>query len=216
MRHGKDYLSDKPAFTTLGQLAEARRVFVEFDASVFGRRFALEDVPEEFVAHFDIDHREEFGHGGIKARHDDVEVVHLPGVRNYGDLIGLGEGRDFASLSDAAHAIGVELDVIERLRLDELPKSIKCVLVLARRDRRTTEAAQLVISVHVVGNDRLLEPAQIERLQQPHHALGVVEAPTHVSVGHDVDAGAILHRDVGREAARSTACPRPARPGPRG
>ena len=26
MRHGKDYMSDKPAFTTLGQLAEARRV----------------------------------------------------------------------------------------------------------------------------------------------------------------------------------------------
>jgi predicted dehydrogenase len=26
MRHGKDYLSDKPGFTTLGQLAEARRV----------------------------------------------------------------------------------------------------------------------------------------------------------------------------------------------
>src|SRR5207244_3496952 len=26
MRHDKDYMSDKPAFTTLGQLAEARRV----------------------------------------------------------------------------------------------------------------------------------------------------------------------------------------------
>src|SRR5215204_1030049 len=26
MRHGKDYLSDKPAFTTLDQLDEARRV----------------------------------------------------------------------------------------------------------------------------------------------------------------------------------------------
>lgn len=29
MRHGKDYLSDKPAFTTLDQLAEARRVQAE-------------------------------------------------------------------------------------------------------------------------------------------------------------------------------------------
>ena len=29
MRHGKDYMSDKPAFTTLGQLAEARRVQAE-------------------------------------------------------------------------------------------------------------------------------------------------------------------------------------------
>src|SRR5262249_20753938 len=29
MRHGKDYMSDKPAFTTLDQLAEARRVQAE-------------------------------------------------------------------------------------------------------------------------------------------------------------------------------------------
>ena len=29
MRHGKDYMSDKPAFTALGQLAEARRVQAE-------------------------------------------------------------------------------------------------------------------------------------------------------------------------------------------
>ena len=29
MRHGKDFMSDKPAFTTLGQLAEARRVQAE-------------------------------------------------------------------------------------------------------------------------------------------------------------------------------------------
>jgi predicted dehydrogenase len=29
MRHGKDYMSDKPAFTTLAQLAEARRVQAE-------------------------------------------------------------------------------------------------------------------------------------------------------------------------------------------
>jgi predicted dehydrogenase len=29
MRHGKDYMSDKPAFTTLGQLAEARRAQAE-------------------------------------------------------------------------------------------------------------------------------------------------------------------------------------------
>ncbi len=40
MRHGKDFLTDKPGFTTLAQLAEARRVQVEtgrFYAIYFGR-----------------------------------------------------------------------------------------------------------------------------------------------------------------------------------
>ena len=42
MRHGKDYLSDKPGFTTPGQLAEARRVQAEtgrIHAVYFGERF---------------------------------------------------------------------------------------------------------------------------------------------------------------------------------
>lgn len=42
MRHGKDYLSDKPGFTTLGQLAEARRVQAEtgrIHAVFYGERF---------------------------------------------------------------------------------------------------------------------------------------------------------------------------------
>jgi predicted dehydrogenase len=36
MRHGKDYFTDKPALTTLGQLAEARRVVAET-----GRKYAV-------------------------------------------------------------------------------------------------------------------------------------------------------------------------------
>ncbi len=42
MRHGKDYLSDKPGFTTLDQLAEARRVQAEtgrIHAVFYGERF---------------------------------------------------------------------------------------------------------------------------------------------------------------------------------
>jgi predicted dehydrogenase len=42
MRHGKDYLSDKPGFTSLDQLAEARRVQAEtgkFHAVFYGERF---------------------------------------------------------------------------------------------------------------------------------------------------------------------------------
>lgn len=42
MQHGKDFLSDKPGFTTLDQLAEARRVHAEtgkFYAVFYGERF---------------------------------------------------------------------------------------------------------------------------------------------------------------------------------
>ena len=60
--------------------------------------------------------------------------------------------------------------------------------MLAAGDRNSAVALQFRVAVHVVGNHRLFEPAQVERLQQRQHALGVVESPSHVRVGHHVDA----------------------------
>ncbi len=56
---------------------EAGDIFIEVDEAVLRHRLAFEDVPEQFVADFDIDGREEFGHRRIQAGHHDVVVVHL-------------------------------------------------------------------------------------------------------------------------------------------
>ena len=40
----------------------------------------------------------------------------------------------------------------------------------------------------VVREDGFFQPTQIERFDQRQHALGVIEVPAHVGIGHDVDA----------------------------
>ena len=46
---------------------------------------------------------------------------------------------------------------------------------------------QFGITLNVIGDDRLLQPAQMKWFEQREHSLGVIESPAHVSVGHDVD-----------------------------
>src|SRR5262245_21396992 len=91
--------------------SQAGKIIIEVNETILGFGLALETVPEQFVANLDIDRREEFGHGRIQAGHDYVVVVHLAGVGNDGDGMRLGEGPDFAGLSQTAYAVGVELDV---------------------------------------------------------------------------------------------------------
>ena len=61
-------------------------------------------------------------------------VVHLAGVGDDGDLEGLGEGGDFARLADAADAVGVELDVVERVGFEQFAEAEDGELVLAAGD----------------------------------------------------------------------------------
>src|SRR6185312_10743030 len=71
--------------------AEAGSFFIEIDVTLRRRRLALENIPEQLVANFDIDRREKFRHGRIQAGHHDVIIMHLAGVRNYGDGMRRGE-----------------------------------------------------------------------------------------------------------------------------
>ena len=99
--------------------AEARKIFVKIHETVLRFRFALEDIPEKFVADFDVHDGEIFGHRGIQAGHDHVIIVHLAGVRNHGYGMGFSERGDLARLGDAADAIGIELDVIHRAGFEQ-------------------------------------------------------------------------------------------------
>jgi hypothetical protein len=105
--------------------SETGSVVVEIDAAVLRLGLPLKDVPEQFVTHFHIDDRKIFRHRGIQAGHDDVVVVHLPGMRNYRYGMGFGQGGDFAGLRDAAHAVGIELDVIDRPRFQQVAEAVK-------------------------------------------------------------------------------------------
>ena len=52
-------------------------------------------------------------------------VVHLPGVRNDGNGICFGQRGNLARLGDAADAVGVELDVVERAGFEQVAEAIE-------------------------------------------------------------------------------------------
>ena len=82
----------------------------------------------------DVHRGEKFRHRRIQAGHDDVIIVHLAGVRNDGNGIRLGQRGDLARLGDAADAVGVELDVVQRAGLEQVAKTVSRVFVLAAGD----------------------------------------------------------------------------------
>src|ERR1700734_3223594 len=98
-------------------------------------------------------------------------VVHLAGMRNYWNRISFGQGRDFAGLRNAAHPVGIELDVIERVSFQQVSESVKRELMFAARDRNSSAGFQLGITVDVFGNYGLFQPAKIKCLKQRQHAL---------------------------------------------
>ena len=162
----------------------------EIDVAVDRLRLAVEDVPEQLVADLDVDDGEVLRDRRVQAGHHHVIVVHLPGMRHDRHLVGLGQRRDLAGLRDAADAVGVELDDVERARLEQVAELVQREGVLAAGDGDAAVALEGGVALQVVRNHRLFEPAQVERLEQRQHPLGVVERPAHVGVGHDVDAGA--------------------------
>src|SRR5882757_7516024 len=57
--------------------AKTRNVLTQIDAAVLCNRLALEDVPEQLVAHLHGSLRKVLGEGCRVAGHDEVVVVHL-------------------------------------------------------------------------------------------------------------------------------------------
>jgi hypothetical protein len=51
-------------------------------------------------------------------------------VRNYGYGIGFRHGSNFAGLRNAAHMVGIELDVIKRVSFQQLSEAVKRELML--------------------------------------------------------------------------------------
>src|SRR5580658_5035649 len=79
MRCGSlDHLEFCEGFLVYGE-AEAGKIIVKIHETVFSFWFTVEDIPEKFVADFDVHDGEIFGHGGIQAGHYYVVVMHQIG-----------------------------------------------------------------------------------------------------------------------------------------
>src|SRR5260370_28466713 len=63
-----------------------------------------------------------------------------------------------------------------------------CRLMLAASNWHTLVSFQLLVSAGVIGNNGLFQPSKVKWLQQWQHALCIVERPTHIGIGHHIDA----------------------------
>src|SRR6185369_16571063 len=98
-------------------------------------------------------------------------VMHLPSMGHHGHLERFGQGGYFSRLADASHAIGIELNVIESIVLEEFTKAKDCKFMLSACDGDAAVVFQLLVTACVVWNHRLLYPAKMEWLQKGQHAL---------------------------------------------
>src|SRR5260370_42428712 len=114
--------------------------------------------------------------------------MHLTRMRHHRNLIRLCESSNLARLTDSADAVRVELDVVERIRFQQIAEAKDCKLMLAASNWHTAVSFQLLVSTRVIGINRLLQPAKVKWLQQWQHALCIVERPAHIGVGHHIDA----------------------------
>ena len=70
-------------------------------------------------------------------------IVHLAGVRDDRDGVGLGQGGDFSGLGDAADTIGVKLNVIHAFILDEFAEAPEREFMLAAGNGDTVGGFEL-------------------------------------------------------------------------
>src|ERR1700687_1524016 len=98
-------------------------------------------------------------------------IVHLPGMRNDRDRVCLGQGGNLAGLGEAAEAIGIELDVVQRAGLEQVTETVGGELVFAACDWNAPIRLQFSVTVHIIRNDRLFQPSQLKGFEERQYAL---------------------------------------------
>src|ERR1700733_4838305 len=117
--------------------AKTGQVIIQVDKSVLGAWLAIEDVPEELIAHLHIHRWKVLRHGRIEAGHHYVVVVHLACMGNDRDGKRLCHSRDLSCLADAAHAVGIDLDIVDGACFQHVAHAIGSELVLTACDRHS-------------------------------------------------------------------------------
>src|SRR5260370_34443739 len=103
-------------------------------------------------------------------------VMHLTRMWYHRNLERLRKGRNLTRLADSANTVCVELDIVERIRLQQIAETKDRELMLAASNRYTAVSFQLLVSTSVVGDDRLFQPSKMKWFQQWQHALCIVES----------------------------------------
>src|SRR5690348_2468316 len=172
----------------LNRQAQSGHIVGEIDIAVHGPGLALENVPEKFVADFHVHDGEELGHRAVQAGHDDVEIVHLARVGHDGHRMRFRERRDFACLRDSADAVRIKLNVIDSLCVEELAKAVKRKFVLSAGNGNSAHRFQGDVAGNIVWNHGFFEPAKIVGFEKRDDAARIVQIPSHIRVGHQVDS----------------------------
>ena len=129
-------------------------------------------------------------------------------VRAHGHAELVGEQEDRHVLVDAGDAGRVDLQDLQRLRLEELLEHDAVGHVLAGRDRHRDAAGDRGVTEHVVGVRGLLDPGEVVGLQRAHPLDRFAGVPALVGVHGDAMPGPRLTGDP-QPATSSSTLPRP-------
>jgi hypothetical protein len=78
--------------------------------------------------------RKELGHTRIQAGHHNMVVVHLACMRHDRNLICLRPCRNLTCLTDPTNPVRVELNIVERVRFEQIAKAKDRELMLSARN----------------------------------------------------------------------------------
>ena len=132
----------------------------------------------------------------VRRRREQVHGDVVRAVGRHGQVEGLGEVADLNEHRHPAAVRHVGLGKGDAARLDQGAELVQRMEILAGGDGQAALAHHAHVAGHVVGDDRLLQPHQVEVAQGAGGADGLVHAPAHVGVHHEREAGAevITHR----------------------
>src|SRR5262249_30712659 len=117
------------------------------------------------------------------ARHGDVVVVHLAGMRDDQNVVRLAHVCDLLGGGDAANAIDIELGDIEGLEVEGVAEAVDRVFVFAARDVDDVERLELGVGMEIVGERGLCDPTHVVGRQHAQHAPHIGGQVRHCAFG---------------------------------
>ena len=124
----------------------------------------------------------------VAERPDDVEREFVHDMRREGQLVGGGEMADPKRLAEAVGAADVGHEKAGCPPLDEIAELEARLMVLAGGDRDADRAGDLGAGSDIVGEHRLLEPNEIEVLEERRLAYCPKYVEPLIDVHHETDA----------------------------
>ncbi len=123
-------------------------------------------------------------------------------MRRHRALVGFRQRRDLARLGKAPAPANVEHHDVGSLRLKNVSERRGATQRLARAYRNARGARVLLERGHVAHLDRILRPERTVLLERPRDALGLLQVPQGMKLGHDLHALAHRLADLAKRLQR--------------